>query len=74
VRSYFTLVVALGVTGCATSSYRVSDTGRLSMVDERGIGITNIRRRRRSAFQQLRIDEDSLAFLPFRDLDRSIGE
>jgi hypothetical protein len=44
------------------------------MVDERGIGITSIRRRRRSAFQRLRIDEDSLAFLPFRDLDRSIGE
>lgn len=36
-RSSLTFVVVLCVTGCASSSYRVADTTRLSMVADHGI-------------------------------------
>jgi len=35
-RSSLTLVVALGITGCASSSYRVADSPRVSLVDDHG--------------------------------------
>src|SRR5258708_3379421 len=36
-RSNLMFVAALGIAGCTTSSYRVADTTRLSMVDDHSI-------------------------------------
>jgi hypothetical protein len=39
VRTCFALVVTVGVTGCASSSYRVADSPRVTLVDEHGLKV-----------------------------------